>query len=67
MDKRLNAGFIDMTNVGCRLAWFLAEDDGVGVDESECVDQDFAFDGLDWVYYYCHGAGVQGFKGLASC
>lgn len=54
MNQRLNTRFVDMPNVGRRLAGFLAKDDAVRVDESECVDDDFALDGLDGVDDDCY-------------
>jgi hypothetical protein len=57
VDERLDGGFVDVPDVGGGLARFLAEDDGVRVDEAEGVDDDFAFYGLDGVNDdgYCAG------------
>lgn len=41
-----------MPDVGSCLSWFTARDDGVGIDETEGIDDDFAFDGLDRVDDY---------------
>lgn len=54
-----------MSDVGRRLTGFLAENDGVWVDESEGVDDHFAFDGLNGVNDYGDGAGVELFEGLS--
>ena len=64
VNQTLNARFVDMSDIGRRLARFLAEDDRVGVDQSECVDDDFAFDGLDGVDDDGDGAGVELLEGL---
>ena len=54
MDQTLNARFVDVSDIRCGLSRFLAEDDRVRVDESECVDDDLAFDGLDGVDDDCY-------------
>lgn len=46
------------------MAGFLAQHEGLRVDEAEGVDYDFAFDGLDWVDDYGDGAGGELFEGL---
>jgi hypothetical protein len=38
-----------VADVGCGLTWLLAYDGTVGVDESESVNYDLPFDGLDGV------------------
>lgn len=38
-----------MAEVRCTLPRFLAHHERLGVDESEGVDHDFAFHGLDWI------------------
>lgn len=53
-----------MTEVRGALAGFLAEHQGLGVDEAEGVDYDFAFDGLDGVDDDGDGAGGELFEGL---
>lgn len=54
MDKSLDAGLVDMSDIRSRLSRFLTHDDTVGVDESEGVNHDFALDGLDGVDDYCY-------------
>jgi hypothetical protein len=47
-----------MPNVGSRLSWFSTRDGGVGIDETEGIYDDFAFDGLDRVNYNSYRSGV---------
>lgn len=54
MDKGLDTGLVDVSDIRSRLSWFLTHDDTVGVYESEGVDYDFALDGLDGVDDYCY-------------
>lgn len=49
MDKCLNGRFVDVSDVGCRLAGFLAGDDGLGLNQTESVDNHLSFHGLDRV------------------
>ena len=53
-----------MPLVGGRLTGFHAHHHGCGLDQAEGVDDDFAFDGLDWVDDDGDGAGGQIFEGL---
>ena len=64
MNKCLDGGFIEVTEVGGGLAGFLAQHEGLRVDEAEGVDDDFAFDGLDGVDDDGDGAGGELFEGL---
>jgi len=66
VDEGLDRGLVDVPDVGRRLARFLTEDDGVGIDEPECVNDDFAFDGLDGVDDDGDGAWVELFERLLS-
>ena len=49
MDEGLDRRLVEMAQVRRRLASFLPEDVGLGVDEPEGVDDDFAFDRLDGI------------------
>ena len=53
-----------MAQVGGGLAGFLAEHEGLWIDEAEGVDDDFAFDGLDGVDDDGDGAGGELLEGL---
>jgi hypothetical protein len=53
-----------MTEIGGCLAWFLAEHEGLGVDKTEGVDDDFALDRLDGVDDDGDGARGELFEGL---
>lgn len=64
VDQGLDAGFVEVANVGGGLAGFLAEHEGLRVDEAEGVDDDFAFDGLDRVDDDGYCAGRELFEGL---
>lgn len=66
VNEGLDGGFIDVPDVGGGLARFLAEDDGVWVDETEGVNDDFPFYGLDGVDDNGYCAGVEGFEGLGG-
>jgi len=64
VNQSLDGGLVEMAQVGGGLTRFLAEHEGLGVDESEGVDYYFAFDGLDGVDDYGNGAGGELFEGL---
>ena len=53
-----------MTEIRCRLAWFLAKHKRLWINEAECVDDDFAFDGLYRIDNDRYGARCELFKGL---
>lgn len=53
-----------MTQVGCCLTGFLAHDNSLGLDESEGIDDDLAFDGLDGVNDDGDGTRRELFEGL---
>jgi hypothetical protein len=53
-----------VAQVGGGLTWFLAEHEGLGIDEAEGVNYYFAFDGLDGVDDYGDGTGSKLFEGL---
>ena len=57
MDKRLDGGFVEMAYVGGRLPRLVAHHERLRVYESEGVDDDFAFYGLDGVHDDGDGAG----------
>lgn len=46
VDKSLDRRFVEVTQVGSALSWFLAQHQGLGVDKSECVNDNLALDGL---------------------
>lgn len=64
VDEGLNGGFVEMSDVGRRLAGFLARHEGLWVYEAEGIDDDFSFHGLDGVDDYGDGAGGELFEGL---
>jgi len=43
-----------MSDIGCGLTGLPARDDGVRINETESIDDDFAFHGLDGVNNDCH-------------
>lgn len=49
VDEGLNRRLIQMTQVGCCLPGLLAHDDGLGLNESEGINDDLALDGLNGV------------------
>ncbi len=53
-----------MTNVGGSLTRLVACYNSLGLNETESVNDDFAFDGLNGVDDNGDGAGVKGLEGL---
>lgn len=49
VDQSLNRWLIQVTQVRCCLPGFLAHDDGLGLNQSEGVDNNLALHGLDGV------------------
>lgn len=49
VNKRLDGWLVQVADVRGRLAWLLAVNEGLWVDETEGVDYDLALDGLDGV------------------
>lgn len=64
VDKSLYRGLVKVTKIGSGLAGFLAKHEKLGRNESEGVDDDFAFDGLDGIDDYGDGTGSQLLEGL---
>jgi hypothetical protein len=62
MYKCLDTRFGEMTNVACCLPGFLSGNEGLSVDGSESVNDDFSSYGLDWVYDDSDGSRVELFK-----
>ena len=50
----LDGRLVDMSDVGRRLAGFLPGNDSLGLNQAECVDNNFAFHRLDRVNDNCH-------------
>lgn len=55
-----------MPDIRRRLARFTAGDNGLRVNEPECVDDHFSFHGLDGINNNCHRTRVQGLERLHS-
>lgn len=66
MDKGLDRGFVQMTQVRSGLARFLAHDNCLRCDESEGINDDFSLDGLDGVDHNGDGTGSKLLKRLLS-
>lgn len=64
VDQGLDGGFVKVADVGGGLPGFLAEHEGLRVDEAEGVDDHLALDGLDGVDDDGDGAGCELFEGL---
>lgn len=62
MDECLYRGFIDVADVRSRLSGLATGNNGVGVDETESVDNNFSFDRLDGVNYYCDRTRIERFE-----
>jgi len=59
VNERLNAWLVNVANIGCSLAWLLSHHDGVRINKTECVNDDFSFNRLDGVNDDCYGARLQ--------
>jgi hypothetical protein len=64
VDQSLDAGFVEVAQVGGCLTGFLAHHEGLRSDEAEGVDDDFALDRLDGVDDDGDGAGGELLEGL---
>ena len=54
MDESLNGWLVDMANVRRRLPRFAPSYDGLGLNQSESVDDDLSFDRLNGVDHDGH-------------
>lgn len=59
VNQCLDRGLVQVTQVRCCLPGLLAHDDGLGLDESEGVDDNFTLDGLDGVNNNGNSTGRQ--------
>lgn len=64
VDEGLDGRFVEVTEIAGTLAGLLAKHQGLGVDQSERVDDDLALDGLDGIDDYRDGAGCELLEGL---
>ena len=64
MDERLDRRLVQVSQVRCRLPRLLAHDDGLRLDETEGIDDDFTLDGLDRVHDDGDGTWRKLFEGL---
>ena len=64
MNERLDRGFVEVSDIRRGLARLLAQHHGRWVDETECVNNDLAFDRLDRVNDNSHSSWIQLFKRL---
>ena len=64
VDEGLDGRLVEVAEVGGGLPGLLAQHEELGGDETECVDHDFAFDGLDGVDDDGDGAGGELLEGL---
>lgn len=49
VDKGLNGGLVDVSDIRCSLAWLLPSNNSLWLNKTESVDNDLSFHGLDWV------------------
>lgn len=47
VDESLNGWFIQVTDVGSGLSWFVTHHESLWVNEAECIYHDLAFYGLN--------------------
>lgn len=66
VNEGLNAWLVDVANIGSGLSRLLTHYDGVRIDETECVNDDFPFDRLDGIDDYCYGTSLQRLEGLTA-
>ena len=66
MNQSLDAGFVQVAQVGSCLSGFLAHQEGLWGNKAEGVDNDFTFNGLDRIDHNSDGAGSELFEGLLS-
>jgi hypothetical protein len=66
VNQCLNAGLLDVANVGRRLSRLNAHHDCCRRNSSECVYHDLSFDGLDWVHHDSYSTRVHHFESLLS-
>lgn len=59
VDKRLDRGLVQVTQIGCCLAGFVTHHECLWVDKAESIDDDFALNRLYGVDYDGDGAGCE--------
>ena len=64
VNESLNGRFVDMADIGGRLTSFATGNHGLGLDEPEGIDDNFALDRLDGVNNHGYRAWVERLKGL---
>ena len=64
VNKGLDGGLVQVTQVGGALSGFLTQHQRLGVDESESVNDDLSLDGLYRIYNDGDSAGGQLLEGL---
>lgn len=64
MYEGLYGGFVQVTDVRGGLPRLVAKHQGLRINKSECVNDNFAFNGLDGIYNDGDGAWGELFKGL---
>lgn len=66
VNQSLDGGLVQMTQVGGCLAGLLAHDNGLGLDETESINNDLALYGLNRVDDDGDGTGSELLEGLLS-
>jgi len=64
VNESLNRRLVQVAQIGSTLAWLLSEHKRLRVDESECIDDDLALDGLDGVNNDSNSSRCQLFERL---
>lgn len=62
MNQSLDTRLVEVTQITGRLSTLLTLDEGLGVDRSESVNDDFSTDRLNRVDNYGHTSGVELFE-----
>ena len=62
MDQGLDAGFVDVSDVGCCLAGLLTGEDRMWINEPESIDDNLSFDRLNGVDHDRDRTGGEGFE-----
>jgi hypothetical protein len=66
VDQSLDGRLVQVTQIGGGLSGLLTHDNRLGLDKTECIDDNLAFDGLDWVDDYSNSARRKLLEGLLS-
>lgn len=64
VDECLDTGLVEVSEIRCRLTWFLSEHERLRVYEAKGINDDFAFHALNRIYDDGDSAWCKLFEGL---